>query len=124
MFQSSCFTRLYSGIVQSAEPPALNRAVKVQILLPGLLARDRRWPVRLLHQEVLMDQQIVNSFEKIGARVRVTLARENSVMGRRVPFTINIRRDRNGNYFDLLQREDANVEVLETRSWDRHLLLS
>ena len=60
-----------------------------------------------------MDQQLCNSFEKIGARARVTFTRENSVMGRRVPFTINIRSDRKGSYFDLLQREDAKVEVLE-----------
>jgi len=63
-----------------------------------------------------MGNVIENKFEKIGARARF-------VEGRGPDFSVNVLRDRNGEYFELACGNEAVVTVLDVRPKDRHLLL-
>ena len=79
---------------------------------------------------------LAERFEEMGARVRVTVLPANRA-GRRwngvgswrgVPmstaFRVDVRRDdRGAEYFDLTRRSDVDVQVLDVRPGDRHLLL-
>ncbi len=72
---------------------------------------------------------IIPRFEKMGARVKVTqTARQvafwfNRGMRPAAPVTIDIQRDRKGEFFDVRYRPDVTVEVIDVRPADRHLLL-
>jgi hypothetical protein len=56
----------------------------------------------------------------MGARVKVSVLPER--LSSR-PVSIDIRRDGTGEYFDLRRRSDVDVQVLDVRPSDRHLLL-
>src|SRR5688500_17321783 len=80
---------------------------------------------------------LAERFGKMGARVRVTvLPAPRNVRdfngGRRWRFTsqedrfpvrVDVRRDRDGEYFDVRRRSDVDVQVLDVRPNERHLLL-
>ncbi len=81
-----------------------------------------------------MDSEIQTKFEWMGARVKLTvLPRPTPRRDRRPawwttnarsrPVSIDIRRDDAGEYFDLRRRSDVDVQVLDVRADDRHLLL-
>jgi hypothetical protein len=79
-----------------------------------------------------MGNEIANKFEKMGARVKVSMlsgrARRRSGRGVRFdpntrPISIDIRRDDDGDYFELVHRPNVEVRVLDVRPADRHLLL-
>jgi len=83
-----------------------------------------------------MDTAIESKFEKMGARVKMTVIpspsqvrpsrRWSSVVGFAnvlAPVSVDIRRDGNGEYFDVRHRRDVDVEVLDVKPADRHLLL-
>jgi hypothetical protein len=57
-----------------------------------------------------------DKFEKMGARVKVTVDRLATLR-------VDIRRDRVGEYFDLRHGADTDVHVLDVRARDAHLLL-
>lgn len=63
-----------------------------------------------------MGNAIENKFEKMGARVRVTI-------DRLTPTRIDIRRDRDGEYFDVRHNREVDVQVVDVRPAERHLLL-
>jgi hypothetical protein len=75
-------------------------------------------------------------FDKMGARVRVTVLPAQRAgrdwnggsrwrgVAMNTPFRVDVRRDDDGDeYFDLLRRSDVDVQVLDVRPNDRHLLL-
>jgi hypothetical protein len=80
-----------------------------------------------------MGNDILDKFQQMGARVKVTvLPIRTMVLPRRArfsnsrragPVSIDIRHDKQGEYFDLRCRTDVDVQVLEVRPKDRHLLL-
>ena len=57
-------------------------------------------------------------FESMGARLKVSEPARNQT------FTIDIRRDEEGPYFDIKAKDDVNMEVLDVQKGIRHLLLS
>jgi hypothetical protein len=63
-----------------------------------------------------MGNAIENKFERMGARVKVTL-------DRLAPLSIDIRRDKVGEYFDVRHNSEVDVQVVDVRPADRHLLL-
>jgi hypothetical protein len=82
-----------------------------------------------------MKELIEAKFQEMGARARVTTLQTSRQLGRRwngqrnqvetaLPIRIDIARDADGEYFDVLCRRDARVHVLDVRPSDRHLLLS
>ena len=85
----------------------------------------------------MADESTLESrFAKMGARVRVTvvpaLRSVRDWNGRRIwrgpasgaPVRVDVRRDERGDeYFDLQRRSDVEVQVLDVRPNDRHLLL-
>lgn len=78
---------------------------------------------------------IQNKFESIGARVRVAPARDTinwryprhgparPVRHRADPLRIDVGRDKRGEFFDLVVRDDVELDVLQADPHDRHLLL-
>ena len=81
-----------------------------------------------------MDSEIQTKFDKMGARIKVTVlpAWTRRPVGRLVRLrddrflaavSIDIRRDGAGEYFDLRRQRDVDVRVLDVRPADRHLLL-
>jgi len=80
-----------------------------------------------------MNTDIVEKFDRMGARVKVTAipawADQRSRRGIRTragsatPVSIDIRRDKTGEYFDLRHRKDVDIQILDVRPADRHLLL-
>jgi hypothetical protein len=81
-----------------------------------------------------MDSEVQTKFNKMGARIKVTVIpdwthRANRRALRWIdepvlrPVSIDIRRDDAGEYFDLRHRGDVDVQVLDVRPADRHLLL-
>jgi hypothetical protein len=81
-----------------------------------------------------MDTEINDKFEKMGARVKVTrvpshlMGRAPADRGGRVlpdpmRVRIDIRKDGDGEYFDVRHRTDVRVDVVDVRPKDRHLLL-
>lgn len=70
------------------------------------------------------------AFLRMGARVKVgepEIARRSSFLRRSPldirPFDLDVRRDRDGEYFLVRKRDDVSVEVLEVQPGDRHLVL-
>jgi hypothetical protein len=59
---------------------------------------------------------VIDKFEKMGARVKVTVDRLAQTR-------VDVRRDRDGEYFDLRHGTDTEVQVLDVRPHDAHLLL-
>lgn len=85
-----------------------------------------------------MNNAIEAKFQKMGARVKVASfpalrpgrdwnggpRRDRRDWARDLgPFRIDIARDRDGEFFDLRHRSDVEVQVLDVRPSDRHLLL-
>jgi hypothetical protein len=67
-----------------------------------------------------MDTTVIErKFEKMGARVKVREARNPSSND----FTIDVRKDKEGPYFDIAVRDEIEMLVLDTQPKDRHLLL-
>lgn len=63
-----------------------------------------------------MGNAIENKFERMGARVKVT-------HDRLAPLSIDVRRDKAGEYFDVRHGSGVDVQVVDVRPADRHLLL-
>src|SRR6476469_6181618 len=68
-------------------------------------------------------EKLIEKFGRLGARVKVTEARD---VGR---VSVDIRRDRKGEFFDLRVRggdatEPVCVDAIDVRPRERHLLLS
>jgi len=63
-----------------------------------------------------MGNPIENKFQKMGARVKVTCDRLARV-------SIDIREDRRGEYFEVRHHPDVEVQVVDVKPADRHLLL-
>jgi hypothetical protein len=63
-----------------------------------------------------MGNAIENKFEKMGARVKVKC-------DPLAPLSIDIRRDRLGEYFEVRHTRDIDVQVVDVKPADRHLLL-
>src|SRR5262245_24069795 len=73
-----------------------------------------------------MDTALETKFQKMGARVRVTVVPQVNRLeysGRNGPVSINIRRDNRGEFFDVRRRDDVDVDVIDVKPSDRHLLL-
>lgn len=81
-----------------------------------------------------MGTEISDKFLKMGARARITLlpkfdmirrwsGNRQGMRDRRQPITVDIRNDRNGEYFDIRHRSDVEVQIVDIRPADRHLLL-
>lgn len=80
-----------------------------------------------------MAQLIEEQFEKMGARVQMSVVREKrgarSWNGRHMigaipqPVRVDVLRDGKGEYFDIMHRRDIDVRVVDVRPADRHLLL-
>jgi len=68
---------------------------------------------------------IGKKYEKIGARVKFAAPRPTwfgqSIDSERL--TLDIRRDREGEYFEIAAGKDVDLSVIDVRSKDRHLLL-
>ena len=67
-----------------------------------------------------MGTLLETKFEKMGARVKVMSLPARLAQD---AVRIDVRRDKGGEYFDILHREDVSVHVLDVRKDDRHLLL-
>ena len=83
-----------------------------------------------------ISNEFVSKFEKMGARVKVTVGPAAPAGARRVirrpawlpatataPVRVDVRRDDRGEFFDIRHRKDVKVSVLEVCPTDRHLLL-
>lgn len=71
-----------------------------------------------------MDANLLQKkFEKIGARAAIRPLERNPRMLAPGPVIIDIRRDRRGEFFDIQADNDADLEVLDLKPKDRHLLL-
>jgi len=57
---------------------------------------------------------IVKKFKDMGARVKLETGNR---------FVVDVRRDKKGEYFNIWSREDTDLQVLDLKSKDRHLLL-
>jgi hypothetical protein len=65
-----------------------------------------------------MEDEITSGFAKMGARVKLKTSERFTV-------SVDVVRDRkNGEYFSVRHRQDADVSVLEVTPWNRHLLLA
>jgi hypothetical protein len=80
-----------------------------------------------------MDSHMIQRFEKMGARVKITVvkpvraivpaSRWSVPRAPAAPVSIDIRRDGAGEFFDVRHRKDVQVEVIDVKPADRHLLL-
>jgi len=71
-----------------------------------------------------MDTILLQSkFDALGARAKVRALPPPGGSPPANPVVIDIARDRHGEFFDILLRGKADVEVLDVQSADRHLLL-
>ena len=68
-------------------------------------------------------QLLKNKFDRIGARVTVRPLVRNRWRPANGSVVINVGRDRHGEFFDIQASDDADVEVLDVRARERHLLL-
>jgi hypothetical protein len=68
-----------------------------------------------------MSTHVVSKFARIGARAKVHGARLG-INGRQ-QLSINILHDATGEYFDIRQPDDTQLDAVDVRSLDRHLLL-
>jgi hypothetical protein len=82
-----------------------------------------------------MSEHIARSFEEMGARTRITMiapararqwnqTRREAFFASLVPaMRIDVQRDGDGEYFDIQQRWDSTLAVLDVQAGERHLLL-
>src|SRR3954471_20546540 len=73
----------------------------------------------------MIDQDILEiKFARIGARLRVSDGSERRLVTT-VPVALDVRSDRQGEFFEVIRRTNAEteVEVLDVQPADRHLLL-
>lgn len=71
-----------------------------------------------------MNELICKKFERMGARVRFVSVRANWWEEvDRYGLALNIRRDQKGSYFEIASRPEVDIEVIDVRPKDRHLLL-
>jgi hypothetical protein len=80
-----------------------------------------------------MAQLIEDQFVKMGARAKIALdtkrADTRAWNGRIIrsaqpqPIRVNVLRDGKGEYFEIMHRRDTDLQVVEVRKADRHLLL-
>lgn len=71
-----------------------------------------------------MDTSIIEKkFQELGARVKIRNPEPTRFSSRRSPFTIDIRKDKEGPFFDIAVQEEIKMLVLDTQKNDRHLLL-
>jgi hypothetical protein len=63
-----------------------------------------------------MSNKITSEFARRGARVKASTTDRFAVR-------VDVLRDRNGEYFSIRHRADADVSVLEVTPWNRHLVL-
>jgi hypothetical protein len=66
--------------------------------------------------------QIAFDFMRMGARVKVKPTKR-APHDRTSPVLINIRRDRQGDYFDIQHSDEVDLNVLDVRRQNRHLFL-
>jgi hypothetical protein len=75
-----------------------------------------------------MAHTLESAFERMGARLKLAVA-EDRLRGQarwsapRGPLALDIRQDERGEYFDLAQRPDVTVQVVDVQPHDRHLVL-
>ena len=62
-------------------------------------------------------------FVKMGARVKFGAPEVTRGNREQRPFALDVRKDRQGEYFLVTQRSDVSVEVLEVKPAERHLVL-
>ena len=67
--------------------------------------------------------QIKTKFERLGARAKIRPLLQNRWRPAPGPVVIDVRHDRDGEFFDIQADQDADVEVLDVQPRDRHLLL-
>lgn len=65
---------------------------------------------------------VERKFQALGARVKISEAMDTRWRGSR-PFSIDIRRDKQGEFFDIKAKEEVEMLVLDAQKDDRHLLL-
>jgi hypothetical protein len=72
-----------------------------------------------------MDTSLIErKFEELGARAKFLEPRRVPIWASRPPqMSIDIQKDRRGEFFEIRADEDADVSVLDVRPRDRHLLL-
>src|SRR5438046_3066023 len=85
--------------------------LKVRLLLPGLCRYCETFTGRCV-----MSDEIRMQFEKMGARVKVGTSWSQ-------PLSIDVHRDRQGEYFTVRRGENVEVRVSDATPWNRHLLL-
>lgn len=68
-----------------------------------------------------MSTTVVKQFESIGARVKISEPTDWPVTSR--DFTIGVRRDKEGEYFDIRVRKAVELLVLDAQKGDKHALL-
>src|SRR5205823_14689361 len=73
----------------------------------------------------MIDQDLLETqFARIGARLRVSDGSQRRLVTT-APVALDVRNDRRGEFFEVIRRTDAEaeVQVLDVRPADRHLLL-
>jgi hypothetical protein len=65
---------------------------------------------------------VERKFQSLGARVKISEAQDTAWRVSR-PFSIDIRRDKEGEFFDIQAKEEVEMLVLDAQKNDRHLLL-
>jgi len=65
---------------------------------------------------------VERKFQALGARVKISEAKDTAWRVSR-PFSIDIRRDKEGEFFDIQAKEEVEMLVLDAQKDDRHLLL-
>ena len=66
---------------------------------------------------------IKTKFQRFGARAKIRPLAQNRGQPESGRVVIDVRHDRHGEFFDIQADQDADVEVLDVRPRDRHLLL-
>lgn len=66
---------------------------------------------------------LARPFVKMGARVQFEELRPDRWTREVGPVALDVRKDKNGEYFLVRKRADASLEVLDVQTGDRHLLL-
>jgi hypothetical protein len=65
---------------------------------------------------------VERKFQALGARVKISEAKDTAWRISR-PFSIDIKRDKEGEFFDIQAKEEVEMLVLDAQKNDRHLLL-
>jgi hypothetical protein len=69
-----------------------------------------------------MNTVVERKFQALGARVKISEAKDTTWRVSR-PFSIDIKRDKEGEFFDIQAKEEVEMLVLDAQKNDRHLLL-